>query len=109
VGDSAMDVYEQDGALFVEVGLPGVAHRDLSVSARGSQLLIWARRRPRTGERRYRVRGIRGPGVFSHDLTVPPEGRLDRATASYVHGLLRVRIPLAREDEVGERPIPVDA
>lgn len=106
--DSAVDVFEQEGALVVEVGLPGVRQEDICVKAEGCQLLIGARRPDEDGPRRYRIRGRRLLREYNHDLMLPPEAATEHATATYLRGLLRVRIPLAagrpapiREIEVG--------
>lgn len=100
--DSAVDVFEQEGALVVEVGLPGVRQEDICVKAEGSQLLIWARRPDEDGPRRYRIRGRRLLREYNHDLMLPPEAATEHATATFLRGLLRVRIPLS-----GARPAPV--
>jgi len=98
-----VDVFEHEGTLVVEVGLPGVRREDIFVKAEGAQLLIWARRpEEEEGHRRYRIRGRRLLREYNHDLMLPPEASPEQATATYLRGLLRVRIPL----NVGrERPV----
>lgn len=102
-----MDVFEEEGALVVEVGLPGVRREDIFVKAEGTQLLIWARRPDEGGPRRYRIRGRRLASEYSHDLMLPPEASPERATATYLRGLLRVRIPLEEEPDAPSREIEV--
>ena len=103
--DSMIDVFEQDGALFVEVGLPGVVLDDLIVDAAGSELLIFANRPEEAAKRRYRVRGRWLPRCFRHGFMLPPEARVDLATAIFRHGLLQVRIPLRADDDPREPEI----
>jgi HSP20 family molecular chaperone IbpA len=105
--DWAVDLFEQDGELVVEVGLPGVRSEDISVMGHGSQLLISARRPHERGLRRYHLRGSRIPRQFSHEVTLPEQARMELAHASYVQGLLRVRIPLGPDDTKPSRAIPV--
>lgn len=103
-----IDVFEQDGALCVEVGLPGVQLDDLFVHAEGDQLWIRATRPEDVGSRRYRVRGRWLPRSFTHDFMLPPEARVDLATAVFRHGLLQVKIPLDEDGESSEQKIPVN-
>jgi HSP20 family protein len=94
--DSAVDVFEEQGALMVEVDLPGVCAEDVAVKAKGSQLRILAHRRAEAeAGRRYRLRGRRSPSHCTRDLILPPEARLPDATATLERGVLRVRIPLS--------------
>lgn len=103
---STVDVFEEQGLLVVEMALPGVCLEDLSINACGSRLLIWARR-PRGGERRYRVRGTRLPPCISEEVALPPEARVADATALLKHGVLQVRIPLSGGTCEAVRPVPV--
>ena len=102
-----IDVFEEEDALYVEVGLPGVLLDDVTVQAEGCQLVIFASRAEDFARRRYRVRGRALPRSFLHDLVLPPEARVDLATAIFRHGLLQVRIPLDAELGPSEHKIPV--
>lgn len=105
---SAVDVFEEEGLLVVEMALPGVRVEDLSINACGSRLLIWARRPGEGGERRYRVRGTRLPPCTSEEVALPPEARVADATALLKHGVLQVRIPLSGGTCEAVRPVPVN-
>lgn len=106
--DFGVDVFEQEGVFYVEVGLPGVKLEEVSVKAQGSRLVVSARRVEEDGVRGCPQRGRRAPRSFAHDVTLPREARLDLATATYDQGLLRVCIPLDSDDVKPERPIPVE-
>ena len=101
-----IDVFEEDGALYVEVGLPGVQLDDLIVDAAGSELLIFANRPEDVVKRRYRVRGRWLPRTFRHCFMLPPEARVDLATATFRHGLLQVRIPLEADEGPSGLEVP---
>lgn len=103
--DFGVDVFEQDGVFYVEVGLPGVRLEEVSVKAQGSRLVVSARRVEEDGVREPARRLLRS---FAHDVTLPREARLDLASATYDQGLLRVCIPLDADDVKPERPIPVE-
>ncbi len=90
-----VDMFEQEGALFVEVDLPGVRREHVGVETQGSQLVIWAERPSEEPARRYRLRGRRTSREYTHDLSLPPEARADDATAHLDRGVLQVRIPLS--------------
>lgn len=93
--DSAVDVFEERGALMIEVDLPGVRPEDVALRTRGSQLHILARREDDTATgRRYRLRGRRSPAHCTRELILPPEARVRDATATLERGVLRVCIPL---------------
>ena len=105
--DWAVDMYERDEELVVEVGLPGMRMQEISVMADGARLVISARRSDEDGARRYHLRGSRIRREFTHDVTLPERARLELAFASYEQGLLRVCIPLGAKDEPKRRPIPL--
>jgi hypothetical protein len=69
--------------------------------------MITARRPEERGARRYHLRGSRIQREFAHDVTLPERARIELASASYEHGLLRVCIPLGAKDESKRRPIPL--
>jgi hypothetical protein len=100
-------MYEQDGVLVIEVGLSGVRFEDVSVRVQGAHLVIAARRPQEDGERRYHVRGRRVPRESVYEVILPPNVCPDQATATYVHGLLRVCIPLGAEESSSGTPIPI--
>lgn len=104
--DWAVDMYERDEELVVEVGLPGMRMQDVSVMADGSRLVISARRPDEPGARHYHLRGSRVRREFTQEVTLPARARLELARASYEHGLLCVCIPLGSKDESTRRPIP---
>jgi hypothetical protein len=106
-GDWAVDMYERGEDLVVEVGLPGMRFADVSVMARGSQLVISAHSPEERAERRYHLRGSRVRRDFTHEVTLPEQARMDLASATYAHGLLRVCIPLGPDDTKMGRLIPL--
>jgi HSP20 family molecular chaperone IbpA len=105
--DWTVDMFEQDGALVIEVGLSGVRFEDVSVMVQGSHLVISARHSQEDGVRRYHLRGRRVPREFVHEVMLPPCVRPDLATATYLQGLLRVCIPLGSDGMSSGRPIPL--
>ena len=105
-GDWAVDMYERGEDLVVEVGLPGMRFEDVSVMALGSRLVISAHAQDERGVRRYHLRGSRVRRDFTHEVTLPAQARLELASATYAHGLLRVGIPLGPDDTKTGRLIP---
>jgi hypothetical protein len=105
--DWAVDMYERGEDLVVEVGLPGMRFEDVSVLAHGSRLVISAHAPEERGVRRYHLRGSRVRSDFTREVTLPENARMDLASATYSHGLLRVCIPLGPDDTKLGRLIPL--
>src|ERR671933_1932192 len=85
----AMDVYETDDEVVVELDAPGVRAEDLSVEAVNGQLVVTGRREPPAATRFYRQE--RWTGRFARALRLP-NGFSDDVAADYRDGVLRVTL-----------------
>ncbi|MBO0683570.1 MAG: Hsp20/alpha crystallin family protein, partial [Candidatus Dormibacteraeota bacterium] len=88
-----INVYEEDGAVFVEAALPGVAPEQVEVSC--SENVLTIRARPQVAEREYLHQELRS-GEYLRQVALPGDCRVEEAEASVEHGLLRVRVPKVR-------------
>lgn len=101
-----LDISSSEDAITIEAALPGIRPEDVEITVHQDTLTIGvkeqAEREEREGERVYReVRRSTG----SRALTLPSGLDLDRASASFDNGMLRLEIP--RAEQAKPRQIPV--
>ncbi|HLX35928.1 MAG TPA: Hsp20/alpha crystallin family protein [Candidatus Limnocylindrales bacterium] len=93
-----LDVTTDPDALTVEAALPGMKPEDVEITVENGTLTISGK----TAEERssdegsHLVQEIRR-GSFSRSLTLPQGLEPDKATATFEHGVLTLRIPKAEE------------
>jgi HSP20 family protein len=103
-----VDVYYTDDPprAVVKVDLAGVDPADVALEIRGRQLVIAGERRPtEAGGRLYQQIEIEN-GPFRRVVELGADVVPDKASASYVDGVLQVEIPLA-EPEQSVRRVPI--
>jgi HSP20 family protein len=103
-----VDVYYTDDPprAVVKVDLAGVDPADVALEIRGRQLMIAGERRPtEAGGRLYQQIEIEN-GPFRRVVELGADVVPDKASASYVDGVLQVEIPLA-EPEQSVRRVPI--
>lgn len=90
----ALDVYETEDALIVEMELPAVSPEDVRLTLDGEYLQITGVRRARRGVRALRhLRKEISQGAFERVLRFKVHYDPDRVSASLEAGLLRVTLP----------------
>lgn len=93
-----LDVTTSADELVVEAALPGVKPEDVDITVENGTLTISGRttdqRRAEGGS--YLVQEIRR-GSFSRAVTLPNGLEPDKATATFEHGVLSLRIPKAEQ------------
>lgn len=87
-----VDVFEDEAQVIVVVALPGVAERDIELTAQPGALLVRARRAlPFEGER-LRLRQLEIPyGCFERRIELP-QAPLELTAHELTHGCLVVRL-----------------
>jgi HSP20 family protein len=100
----AADVEETDDAYLVEVELPGLKQKDISVEFGSGELAITGevKERQRVGLLRSRTRRI---GHFEYRLSLPADVAEDQINASMGDGVLTVRVP--KTTQAQRRKIPI--
>jgi HSP20 family protein len=96
-----VEEYREGNTLVIRADMPGIdPDKDVKVTLENSRLHIEAERREALEHRtREGYRSEIKYGAFSRDLTVP-EGTQDKdILASYVDGVLQVRIAMPKSDE----------
>jgi HSP20 family protein len=103
-----LDITSTEDAITIEAALPGIHPEDVEITVHQDTLTIGVKeqeeRETREGERVYReLRRSTG----SRTLTLPSSLDIDRATAAFENGMLRLDIP--RAEQAKPRQIPVTA
>lgn len=90
----SMDISETDGALRIEVDLPGFKQDDISVEMRDNRLAISAemRKDEEPSDARYHRRE-RHYGRFEQVLTLPQNIDPEKITARFTDGVLTLEVP----------------
>lgn len=86
------DVTETDDAYRVEIEVPGVDRKDLTVEVAGSELRVTGEvvEKEKSGWLRQRTRRV---GRFAYRLALPSDVDTDRITADLSNGVLTIRLP----------------
>jgi HSP20 family protein len=90
----ALDLWQDENALYVEAELPGMEIGDLDIYVTGgNQLSIRGERKPPVVETAAWHRQERGYGQFSRLLTLPCEVKTDEVEAQLKDGVLTITLP----------------
>lgn len=91
-----LDVTTSKDAVLIEASLPGVKPEDVSITVENGVLTITGKtaEEHRADEGSYLVQEIRR-GEVSRSVTLPDGLEADKATATFEHGMLKLRIPKA--------------
>ena len=94
-----LDLYETEDAFIVEVDLPGVDEKDVSVHAADGDLVLTGRRVcDRVTAHSSFHRHERREGQFTRRLRLPTSVAQDKIHAAFKDGVLRVTLPKQREE-----------
>ena len=91
--EPAVNLYEKDGTYTVECALPGYKKEDLSVEARGDQVLISGSysQEHKEDKNRYHRHELR-QGSFSRIIGLPGEVDPENVSANLEDGMLKVTL-----------------
>lgn len=93
-----LDIYEEGDDLIVKATVPGVKPEDLNVQIQNNVLTISGETKEERErkEASYHLREHRY-GRFERSVTLPYSVQVDKAEATFEHGVLRLRLPKAEE------------
>jgi HSP20 family protein len=89
-----MDAWREGETFVVELDLPGVRPETVDIDVERNVLTLRAERPARNGEREM-LAAERPTGLFSRQLVLGDNLDLERITAGYDAGVLRLQIPVA--------------
>jgi HSP20 family protein len=104
-----VDIYEQDGSLFICAAVPGVRPEDLSVTVDENVLTINGETRQEwdSGEGTRVYHREHRYGKFSRAIRLPENLRFDETEAEFNNGFVTIRFPIMREEKPQPRRIEV--
>jgi HSP20 family protein len=108
VWNPSVDIFENDNEIVLKAELPGMDIKDIEVRLENNVLTLKGERRfeKETKEENYH-RIEREYGTFSRAFTLPGAVNVDKATAEYKEGILKVTVP--KKEEVKPKPIKIAA
>ncbi len=92
-----MDAYRQGDTFHIELDLPGVDPDSIDLTVEQNVLSVHAERRPAIAEATERVVGERTYGSFSRQVFLGETLDVDRLSADYEAGVLRIKLPVAEQ------------
>ncbi len=94
----AMDIRTTPDSLVIEAAMPGIKPDDVDITVEGGTLTVTGEFRDerKEGEGDYLVQELRR-GTFARTVSLPEGLEPDKATATFEHGVLTLRIPQAEE------------
>ena len=105
---TALDMYEEDRKLIVEVKLPGFKKNEISVSTSEGALEVTAEHQEKEEEKVKRRYYVRESSNRYWRRAVLPEGvNADKAEASFKDGILKISMP-SRNKKKATKPITVE-
>lgn len=95
-----VNMYEEDGKLVVEVGVPGMKSEDIKVRVEGDRLIVEGKKEEEKEEKgkNYYRREMRR-GEFRRVIGLPYEVDPDKANAKVENGVLVVTFPRVAEEK----------
>ena len=94
----AVDVYENKDDVVVKASVPGVQPEDIDLSVTGDVLTIKGEiKQEENVEKENYVRRERRYGTFSRSLQLPTAVNVDKATAEFENGVLKLTLPKSEE------------
>ena len=106
-----IEVLKSNGDLMVKAELPGLTRDDVKVELTDQALTISGERKEEKEEKREGFyRSERNYGRFYRQVPLPEGAKTDKATAVFTHGVLEVKIPVAKMEsqarklEISEAP-----
>ena len=90
----AVDMYEAEGAIKVDIPLPGVKPEEVELTISGKTMTVKGERRAKeeVKEENY-YRHEMHYGAFTRSVTLPESAEIEKAEASFENGVLTVKFP----------------
>jgi HSP20 family protein len=106
-GFPLVNVFSDNEGYVVRVEAPGLQLDHVTIESQGRTLTLKGERVLKTLEGGSFHRRERNSGTFARSVQIPADGEVERAHASYQHGMLTIRVP--KREEVKPRQISVKA
>ncbi|MDI3472982.1 MAG: hypothetical protein PWQ20_1153 [Thermotogaceae bacterium] len=103
----AMDVYETDNSINLEIELPGLDKNDIKVKVEGNVLTVSGEKKAEheKKDRNYRV-VERSYGKFERSIMLPDTVDTNKIKAKFEKGILKIELP--KKEEAKEKVVDVE-
>lgn len=103
----ALDVFETEGEIIIEVELPGLSREDMELSVLNDIIIIEGIK-PKEAVKGVNYHRIeRTFGKFRRIVEIPKAGDTRSITSEYNNGVLSVRLPKISERRGRQRKVPI--
>jgi HSP20 family protein len=103
-----IDVYEDNGNVVAEAGIPGVEPKDIEVEVQDNILKIEAKREEKKEEKKKGYyRKELSKGYYRRAIPLPVEVIGEKAQASYKDGILKVVIPKVKPKKEKKKGVKI--
>ena len=103
------DIVEDDKQWLLNIDLPGVQQKDVTVDVEGDHLVIKARRETKKDIKEGRYRHIeRQSGNYQRYFTLPADTNSEDINATMKDGVLHIAIAKKEIEEAKRKSIPVE-
>jgi HSP20 family protein len=92
-----MDAFREDDSFVVQIDLPGVDSDSIDLTVEQNVLTVHGERKRPVGDNAERIVAERTYGVFSRQLFLGDTLDVDNLSASYVDGVLTIKMPVAEQ------------
>src|SRR5512136_3061603 len=93
-----LDMFETENDVVVKASVPGVKPEDIDVTVTGDLLTIKGEfKLEENVEKENFIRRERRYGSFSRSLALPTAVNVDKATAEFENGVLKLKLPKSEE------------
>lgn len=105
----AMDVYEKDNSIMVEMPVPGFDEKNVDISIEENVLTIKGstEKKSEVDDKAYYRKEVQ-QGSFSQSFAFPVEVEGDKATADYEKGVLTISVPKKEQPKPKKKSIKVN-
>ncbi len=102
----AVDIYETNDAINIEVEAPGMKQEDIKINLENNTLTIYGERKfEKKEENKNYYRMERSYGSFSRSFLLPENVNVEGIKAKYKDGVLTITLPKKPESKPKEIPI----
>ena len=102
-----VDVQETDNEVIVEAEIPGMEQKDINVTIKDNVLTLKGEKKQEKEEKEANYHRVeRTYGSFARSFTLPTMVVVDKVSAKYTNGILRITLP--KSEQVKPKEIAVE-
>lgn len=91
--DYPMDIYEDDEKITIEVELPGIDMKEVSITIDDKMMVISGEKKVKKNNKKQYLKNERSEGVFKRAIILPSKADADKIDAVYKDGILTINVP----------------